>query len=261
MARIDTQYLPTVMDSRRVALARVEVIAARLRTPTDASGFLLAFLALRVGPLRRVPEWLQASAEGCMAAHPGVAVDLFETARLERNQQLVLLEDLVELRVCTPGIDFRALIREPFDPRIEQHLRVRKLVPTGLVPAIVLAIDLELSLLERDGGAVLLDACGGAVGCAFLRLRQASAERRVRARLRQLRAILDEQPIYSATSWAKIASRVLLSYVDSLEACATARSPSPHYQGPPAASRKLSHARPLRVRLARTAYERGWAGS
>lgn len=231
MAAIDTQYVPAITDSRRLAQARVEAVADRLGTPADASWFLLSFLALRVGPLRRIPEWFQSSAAGCMAGHPDVAVDLFETARLERSQQLVLLEDLVELRLRTPGVDFGALIRRPFEPRIEQHLRVRKLVPTGSVPIVVLAIDLELTLLERDGGAVLLDACRsmlGPVGCEFLRLRQRAAERRIHTRLSQLRGVLDEPSKHSAGSWAgswaTIASKVLLSYVDTLDACADRRA-------------------------------------
>jgi hypothetical protein len=235
MARIDSQYLPAITDARQLALTRIESISDGLRTPADASWFLLSYLALRVGPLRRVPEWLQATAAACMVAQPGVAVDLFETAKLERSQQLVLLEDLIELRLRTPDVDFRALTRQPFDPRIEQHLRVRKLVPTASVPTIVLAIDLELSLLERDGGAVLLDACRrslGAVGSRFLGLRQRSAEQRIHARCSQLRTVLDQQPSNAPPSWAAIAGQVLLTYVDTLDACA-ARRPTPHSTSPP----------------------------
>jgi hypothetical protein len=232
MALVDTRYVPSIADSRRLALARLELITDRLRTPTDASRFLLWFFALRVGPLRQIPEWLQSSAEACMGAQPGVAVDLFETAKLERGHQLVMLEDLVAVLQRAPGVDFRALIRAPFDPRIEQHLRIRKLVPIASVPAIVLAIDLELALLDRDGGELLLDACArtlGSLGSRFLRLRQQDANRRIDARMRQLRAILDEPQ--AATSWAKIASRVLLSYVGVLDAGAARRS-APH-SGPP----------------------------
>lgn len=241
MARIDSQYLPAIEDARQLALARMVSLCEQLRTRADAQRFLLAHAALRVGPLRHVPEWLQATAEACMVVHPGVAIDLFETARLERSHQLVLLEDLIELRSCTPEVDFRALTRAPFDARIEQHLRIRKLVPTASVPTIVLAIDLELSLLERDGNALLLDACArslGSLGSAFLRLRQRSAEQRIHARCSQLRTVLDRQPSNAPRSWASIASQVLLSYVDALHACA-ARRPTPLQRAPCQAGRAL----------------------
>jgi hypothetical protein len=195
-------------------------MASRLRTPADVNRFLISLFALRIGPLRRIPEWLQASAEGCVDSYPAIAVDLFETAKLERSHKRVLLEDLVGVLRAMPGIDFRAMIRGPFDPRVVHHLRLRNLVPIGLVPAIVLAIDLELALLDRDGGAVLLDACQRAgIGCDFLRLRQRSAERRIHVRMNQLRTVLQPEDDV-ANSWATIASDVLLSYVDVLDGCA-----------------------------------------
>ena len=95
---LDTHYVPAVADSRRLALARIEAIAGRLRTKAQANRFLLSLFALRVGPLRSIPDWLQTSAEGCKDGYPAIAADLFETAKLERNQQMLLLEDLVRVR-------------------------------------------------------------------------------------------------------------------------------------------------------------------
>lgn len=221
---VDTHYLPFVSASRGRICEQSEALVEELATPRDALGFMLTFLALRIGPLGPIPHWLRTSAEKLEATHPEIAEALVATAEFEqRHRRETLLEDLIGVRRRWGAIDLCALIRQPFDARIERHARLRELVPTTSEPLVVLAVDLELAEFGRVFGPALIDASrrvlgpGGDDCLRFVCARSSTAEARVHARLAQLDGVLAQYPT-RGRAWAKVASDVTESYIDALVA-------------------------------------------
>jgi hypothetical protein len=229
-------YLPAVSASRSLASRRVGDIAFQLDTPAHTLGFLLSFLAVRIGPLQSIPAWLRLSAGLVEREHPEIAQDLREAAELERLHRRALIEDLAELSLLVDGVDTHELIRRPFDPRIERHSKIRALVPTRTDPLVALAIDLELAALGQELGPALIAAGRRALGPGirarrFIHIRTEETARRIQARVARLEPLLAEHP-ERAAGWARVAVEVTQSYLDTLDACVEyGRSLAPRLSG------------------------------
>lgn len=214
-------YLDVVRAPRGLDRARVEWLTGYLSSAERTLEFLLRFLGLRLGPLRPIPEWLDASADACEAKFPQAAQALREAAALERTHQWVAEEDLERLhdyaRRYLPSVSGEL----PDDPRIDRHMRVRALVPARSEP-VALAIDLELAMLGNAIGPMLDMVCRNRLplvdGCQFVRIRRDNASTRARLRSGQLGEVLRELP-RRAAAWGRIASDVTGSYLDALEVC------------------------------------------
>jgi hypothetical protein len=179
----DSGYLPTVQSSRALASVRIDRLVDRLSTAELTQAFLLRFLGLRVGPLQAIPLWLEVCAQACDAKHPQVADGLRAEAQIERRHHLLLLEDLRELFDLVGSPRAQALLSDTDDPRIARHSAIRGLVPTRSEPLVVIGIDLELALLGRELGPLLLEVCRkrlspGVDACRFIRARTENAEQR-----------------------------------------------------------------------------------
>ena len=223
LGELESGYLPAVSGARTTLAGRSSRLALELDTPARTLGFMLSFLALRIGALREIPTWLGTSAGLCQATDPMIAQDLRAAAALEREHRLLLMEDLVELRAELPGVELGSVMAVTLDPRVARQARVRALVPAREEPLLVLAVDLELAELGRVLGPALLRACARQLGPdidarRFIRARSSDAQRRIWARLDRLGPVL-EQERGRAGSWARVGSQVCASYFECIEAC------------------------------------------
>lgn len=215
---VESGYLSITGASRHQTGERAAQLADRLRTPGQSLAFMRAFLELREGPLRRIPHWLRISSKYCSDADS--ARDLREIAELEQSLRGALATDLRELRCY---FDEPAFVHR--DRRVDEHMRLRRLVPARQEPAIVLAIDLELAYLDRALGATVFHAYQRKLGTnesgrRFMQARATGSTARIVAREARLAQVLGQRSnSLRARSWAQLAARMAHSYMGAVEAC------------------------------------------
>ncbi len=230
---VDTLYLPRIAETRDHVALGIAGLLAKFDHEEPLLGFLLEYCAMRIGPLQPIPRWLRAAARTAKAAGQlGVGEDLALAAEREQDHRLLLIADLVaqrELwvrRVGPCGIGLHALVRQQTDPAVAQHAQLREAAASD--PLAMIATELELAEFGRVFGQALVDACRSILGTqaedclGFVQARAEDAYERASLRFDRLDALLAEHP-ERAAAWAKVAGRVIRSYILALDSCTERR--------------------------------------